>query len=177
LVGRDPYVLVHGPVESPGNQLLVARAAATLGIPIVVAGPVADPAYAELVREFAGEGVRLIAEPSLGQAAALYRSAAIVADVAWMGRGHARIVEAARSGAATVLARTRWADLPIPGQWRVDPADVESVARGIGEAWDAVSQRHPVLGEVAAAAGGAGARALRTIVLGYARIASGDSGG
>jgi len=171
LVGSDAYVLVHAPLESTGNQLVVARAAARVGVAIVLAGPVADPAYVELVREFAADGVRLIAEPTLGQTAALYRSAAIVADVGWMGRGHARIVEAARCGGATVVARSRWAELPIPERWRVDPADVESVARGIGEAWDAVAQRDPALAEIAAAATASGLRAVRSIVAGYAKIA------
>lgn len=174
LVGGEAYVLVHGPLEPAGNQLLVARAASSLGLPIVLAGPVADPAYAELVREFAADGVRVIPEPSLGQAAALYRSAAIVADVAWMGRGHARIVEAARAGSATVLADARWAELPLPAAWRVDPADVNSVARGIGEAWDAVARRDPALGQVQAAAARAAAGAVRTIVSGYAKIAVAD---
>jgi hypothetical protein len=172
LVGSDPYVLVHAPLESAGNQLLVARAAARLGVPIVLAGPVADPAYAELVREFAGDGVRLIAEPTLGQAATLYRSAAVVADVGWMGRGHSRILEAARSGGAPVLATSRWADLAIPDRWRVDAADVESVARGIGEAWDAVAQRDSAVAEAAGAATAEGSRAVHAIVAGYAKIAT-----
>jgi hypothetical protein len=171
LVGSDPFVLVHAPLESAGNQLLVARAATQVGVPIVLAGPVADPAYAELVREFAADDVRLVGEPTLGQAAALYRGAAIVADVGWMGRGHARIIEAGRCGGAIVLAESRWAELPVPDRWRVDPADVESVARGIGEAWDAVGRRDPVLGEVAEAAAASVLRAVRSIVAGYAKIA------
>lgn len=172
LVGRDPFVLVHAPVGSAGNQLLVGRAAASLGVPIVLTGPVAEPAYGELVREFAGAGVRLIPEPRPGQLAALYRSAAIVADVAWLGRGHGRIAEAARSGSATVVASSRWVDLPIPERWSADPADVDSVARAIGEAWDAVARRDPALVALASAAAAAGARALREIVGGYAAIAS-----
>ena len=171
LVGSDPFVLVHAPLESIGNQLLVARAATRVGVPIVLAGPIADPAYAELVREFAADGVRVLGEPTLGQAAALYRSAAIVADVGWMGRGHARILAAGRSGGAVVLAESRWSELPIPDRWRVDAADVESVARGIGEAWDAVSRRDPALAELAATATASGLRAVRSIVAGYAKIA------
>ena len=174
IVGSEPYVLVHSPLEPAGNQLLVARAAVSLGVPIVLAGPVADPPYAELVREFASDLVRVIPEPTLGQAAALYRSAAIVADVSWMGRGHARIIEAARSGSATVLADTRWADLAFPAIWRVDPADVNAVARGIGEAWDAVARRDPALGELRAGAAAATATAVRSIVSGYAKIAVAD---
>jgi hypothetical protein len=173
LVGRDPFVLVHAPLESAGNQLLVGRAAASLGVPIVMAGPVAEPAYVDLVREFAADGVRLIPEPTSGQLAALYRSAAIVADVAWLGRGHARICQAALAGSTPVVADTRWVDLPIPERWRADPADVEAVARAMGEAWDAAARRDEALVAVREAAALGAARSLRAVVSGYAAAAAG----
>jgi hypothetical protein len=107
----------------------------------VFAGVIADPIYAERLREFAPSNAVLIGEPDPGSMAALYRAASVVADAAWLTRGHSRLLSAAGGGAAIVSSRARWLELPDVTAWTVDPADVVSVARGIGEAWDAALQR------------------------------------
>ena len=136
-VGTDPFILVHAPIWPEANQLMLVRAAALVGVPFVLAGAVADPAYAERVREFASDRVVLIEEPSPAVTAALYRSASVIADAAWTARGHARLVTAAAMGAAVVTSAMRWTTLPEGHLWTVDPGDMGSIARGLGEAWDA----------------------------------------
>jgi hypothetical protein len=170
LVGADPFVLVHAPIGPLENQLLMARAVADVGVPLVLAGPVADPAYAERLREFAGD-LRLFGEPTPAQTAALYRSAAVVADAAWTARGHGRVATAAAAGAAIVVSTARWVDLPLPERWLVDPADVASITRGIGAAWDAASQRAVEIETLAASAVEKLGIAAATIVAAYATIA------
>jgi hypothetical protein len=142
-IGTDPFVLVHAPVGPDANQLIVARAAATVGVPFVFAGSVADPIYAERLREFMPGNAVLIDEPDAVTTAALYRAATVVADAAWLPRGHSRLLTAAACGAAIVVSQMRWLDLGDVERWTVDPADAVSVARGIGEAWDAAVRRDP----------------------------------
>jgi hypothetical protein len=171
LTGHEPFMLVHAPIGPMHNQLLLARTAAEVGLPLVLAGPVEDPAYVERVREFAA-GARLIGEPSPGQLGVLYRSAAIVADAAWVARGHSRLASAAAAGAAVVVSANRWLDLPLPDRWRVDPADRLSVSRGIGEALDAATRSSDSIAAVCAAARERLALGGMTTVAGYAKIAS-----
>ncbi len=171
LAGHDPFILVHAPIGPANNQLIVARAAADVGMALVLAGPVEDPLYAERVREFA-VATRFIAHPSPGMLGALYRTAAIVADAAWVTRGHARLASAAGAGAAIVVSSARWLDLPLPDRARVDPADTLSVARGIGEALDAATRSSEALATVTAAARERLALGGIATVAGYAKIAS-----
>jgi hypothetical protein len=169
-IGTDPFALVHAPIWPEANQLLVARAALTAGLPLVLAGAIADPVYAERLREFAPDRVILLPEPDPATVATLYRSASVVADAAWTSRGHARIATAAALGAAVVCSRNRWIDLPEGGYWSVDPADVASIARGIGEAWDAALRNDPRIAATAAAARDGVRSASAAILASYAKI-------
>jgi hypothetical protein len=135
-VGADPFILVHAPIGPEANQLVLARAAADLGVTMVFAGAVADPAYAERLREFVPAAVCLLDEPAPEITAGLYRAAAVIAAASWTARGHGRLLTAAAFGAGVVCGQTTWLDLPEDGHWPVDPADVRSVARGLGLAWD-----------------------------------------
>jgi hypothetical protein len=168
--GTDPFVLVHAPVWPEANQLLLARAAGEVGVPMVIAGPIAEPAYAERLREFAPDLVYLLGEPAAAEVATLYRSAAVIADAAWTARGHARLVTAAALGAAAVVSQTRWVDLPEGGFWTVDPADSRSIARGIGEAWDAAVRGDARIRETAKFARERLRAAAQGIVAAYAKI-------
>jgi hypothetical protein len=103
----------------------------------------------------------------------LYRSAAVVADAAWIGRGHARLATAAAHGAAIVCSRSRWLDLPGSEAWIVDPADVRSIARGIGEAWDRAIRRDETIEKAASFARERLGSAAATVVATYAKIAQG----
>jgi hypothetical protein len=60
----------------------------------------------------------------------------VYADVAWIGYGLRRIAQAAAAGCALAVANLRYAGaLWRPGLWEVDPASVQSIAAGIGDAW------------------------------------------
>jgi hypothetical protein len=168
LAGIDPFVLAHAPIGPMDNQLIVVRAASLTGFPLVLAGPVADPAYAERVHEIAGD-VRFVPDPS-PVVASLYRAATVVVDAAWISRGHGRLATASASGAACVVSSARWADFGTSARWIVDPADVESVARGIGEAWDGSLQRDRIVTDAAAANAERLAVAGIAIVSAYAKM-------
>jgi hypothetical protein len=170
LVGADPFVLAHAPIGPLGNQLLLARCAADAGLPLVLAGPVADASYLERVREFGGASLIVLAgEPDGAVAAALRGAAAVVADAAWIGDGASRLAAAARAGAVLAVADRRRFDLPGVPVRRFDPADAAALTRALGEAWDEAlrsRRRH------AAGVPGRDA-ALRAIVGGYASAANG----
>jgi hypothetical protein len=172
-VGSDPFILVHAPIGPEGNQLVMARAAAAVDVPIVMAGPIEDPLYAERLREFAPQQLLLLDEPSAAVTMGLYRSAAVVADTAWITRGHARLATAAAHGAAIVCSRARWLDLPGNDAWIVDPADVRNVARGIGEAWDRSVRRDETIEKAASFARERLGTAAATVVATYAKISQG----
>ena len=172
-VGSDPFILVHAPIGPEANQLIMARAAAAVDVPIVMAGPIEDPLYAERLREFAPQQLQLLDEPSPAVTLGLYRSAAVVADAAWIARGHARLATAAAHGAAIVCSRARWLDLPGNDAWIVDPADVRSVARGIGEAWDRSVRRDETIEKAASFARERLGTAAATVVATYAKISQG----
>ena len=137
LVGREPYVLVHAPVESTQNQLQAVRAAQIAGLRLVLCGPIADPDYASLVRAFSDDRALLVGECDRRTTEGLYRGAAVFLDAAWVGCGLERTVRAVSRGAALAVSdRLPGADLEL-GEFMqaVDPADVESIARGLGDAW------------------------------------------
>jgi hypothetical protein len=171
LVGPDPFALVHAPIGPLANQLPVARCASHAGIPLVVAGPVADASYLERVREFGGAGLIVLAgEPPPGVAAALRAAAAVVVDAAWAGDGAARLAASALAGARLVVAASRRfaaAGVEVRG---FDPADAQALTRALGEAWDdALRAPHRLAPEALAAL--APSVAVRAIVRGYAAAA------
>lgn len=170
-VGTDAFALVHAPVSPAANQLMIARAASAVGIPVVIAGPVEDVAYAERLREFAPAQMMLIDEPSPGAVAALYRAASVFIDASWTNRGHGRLVTAAALGAAIVRSSSCWVDFPEQGNWVVDMADAVSIERGIGEAWDAAVRRDEAIASVGLLAREASATAVSVILASYAKIA------
>jgi hypothetical protein len=170
LTGADPFILVHAPIWPEANQLMLARVAADVGVPMVFAGAVADPAYAERLREFAPATVCLLDEPSAETVATLYRTASVIADAAWTSRGHGRLASAAAFGAAVVSSQARWLDLPEGDRWIVDPADVRSIARGVGEAWDASVRSDPRIQATARLARRRLETATAAIIATYAKI-------
>jgi hypothetical protein len=169
-VGPDPFILVHAPIGPEGNQLVLARAAGEVGVPLVFAGAVTDPLYAERLREFAPAAVYLLGEPGPGLTAGLYRSAAVVAGAAWTSRGHGRLLSAAALGAALVCSQNLWLGLPDEGRWLVDPADVRSVTRGLGGAWDAAARAETSIRTTAELARKHVQTAAAAIVAAYAKI-------
>lgn len=137
LVGSEPYVLLHAPIESTQNQLQAVRAAQLADLTLVIAGPVADADYAAVVRSFAGDRTLLVGDPDAALLEGLYRGAEVFLDAAWVGLGPARAAIAFSRGAALAISsRSHPADLGL-GEFlcEVDPGDVEGMARGLGDAW------------------------------------------
>jgi hypothetical protein len=137
LVGEEPYVFVHGPIEASQNQLQAARAAQRADLPLVIAGPIVDGEYAALIRAFAGDRTIVVGEPEPALVEGLYRAAEVFLDVAWLGCGLARAIRAVSRGSALALSnRMHASDLGLAEfAQEVDPGDVESIARGLGDAW------------------------------------------
>jgi hypothetical protein len=170
LVGPDPFALLHAPIGPIGNQLLVARSAADAAIPLVLAGPVVDGSYLERVREFGGRELILLPEPTPSLAAGLRAAAAVVIDAAWLGDGASRLAAAALAGAQLALAERRPFVVPGVTPRRFDPADLASLTRALGEAWDEGRRHSPApAGEALAVLEPAGV--VRGIVRGYAEAA------
>ena len=136
LVGREQYVLVHAPIESTQNQLQAVRAAQIADLPLVLAGPIADPDYAAIVRAFADDRTMLLGDCDAATIEGLYRGAAVFLDAAWVGCGLERAVRAVSRGAALAISnRLPGPDLEL-GEFMqaVNPADVDAMARGLGDA-------------------------------------------
>ncbi len=172
LTGADPFALLHAPIGPLGNALLVARCAATAGIPLVVAGPVADASYLELVREFGGPGLIVLrGEPAPGVAAGLRAAAGVVVDACWVGDGGSRLAAAALAGARLAVADRRAFAAPGVEPRRFDPADAVALTRALGEAWDDALRApgRPAPETVSALAP---STVVRAIVRGYAGIAA-----
>ena len=170
LAGGDPFVLLHAPIGPVANTLLVARCAATAGVPLVVAGPVADASYLELVREFGGPSLIVLpGEPAPGIAAGLRAAAGVVVDASWVGDGGSRLAAAALAGTRLALADRRRFDAPGAAPRRFDPADAAALTRALGEAWDEAlrAPARPAHETVAALAPSA---VVRAIVRGYASV-------
>jgi hypothetical protein len=173
LVGGEPFVLLHAPIESTQNQIQAVRAAQLAQLPLVVAGPVTDADYAALVRAFAGDRTIVLGEPDAATLEGLYRGAEVFIDVAWVGCGLTRCARAVSRGAAlAVSARMPAADLGL-GDFAcaVDPGDAESIARGLGDVWYRRHEEPRRFAEARRAfVASAGVREVtQTIVAGYAK--------
>jgi len=153
LAGTGDFIFCHAPVEPRANQFLLVRAAASAGLPLLLAGPVVDDEYYERLRDFAPPHVVFAGELPEDAAAAVYATARVFADVSWSGRGLHRLARAAAGGAALVVARdSRAAQLWKPGLWEVDPANAESIAVALGDAWIYARERRAAIEAAAARA-------------------------
>jgi glycosyltransferase involved in cell wall biosynthesis len=168
--GTAPFVFVHAPIEPRNNQYLIVRAAMHAGLPVLMAGPVADTTYFQAVKRISGERVAFIGDVPPGTASALYRRARVYADLSWMPYGLARVAAAGASGCALVLARGgNAADLFGTSAWTADPCSVDSIALALGDAWmHAAEEREVASGAGRIAAWADPAAALRATVQAYA---------
>lgn len=172
IAGTDRFILIHAPIGPVANQLLAVRAAETARIPLVIAGPVADPAYAALLGEFATPRVRFVPNPSPGMVSALYRAAAAFADVGWIASSAGRVATAAACEAAIVASeRFGWERFGANSRLATDPADVLSVGRAFAAALDASASGAAELAAHAAEMREMLQTSARSIIRGYALIA------
>lgn len=134
LAGTGDFVFSHAPLEPRCNQLALARAAAASGVRILFAGADGDSGYARAVRSFAAETAIFCGEVSPQEAAALYRSARVFADVAWFRTGASRIASAAAGGCSLVLSPGGFEE-GFETAWRADPADEGAIGLALRDAW------------------------------------------
>ncbi len=127
VLGTGDFILCHAPIEPRCNQFTLVLAAQSLGLPLVLAGPVADLEYVGFLRAYAGDSVLFQAEPDPSERAAMYRSARVFADVAWTRMGTGRIRAAQDAGCSLAVAGGG-----------ADPASVASIAAALSAAWDGV---------------------------------------
>lgn len=148
LVGSEPFVLIHAPVEPRCNQLALVSAAAALGLPVVLVGVVRAAAYYSETIQALGPGGCWLPEEQLapGELAALYASARVFADASWSSAGLYRLARAAGYGCGLVVpasgyARAVWPQLVH----EVDPASNASILQGLRHAWDDAARSGPLL--------------------------------
>lgn len=124
--GAHDFVLAVGAIQTRKNQLAALDAAATVGLPLVVAGPVKDEAVAAELR---GRGARLEGYVTTERLAELYRGAAcLVQPSRYEGFG-LPVVEAMASG-TPVVAVPDPALVEVAGDAAVLVAD-DDLAAGI----------------------------------------------
>lgn len=134
IVPAEPFVFVHAPVEWRTSLALLVRAAANLGMPVVIAGPTVEADALRSAQVYAPERVIHFPDPTEGEIAALYRSASVFADVSWASRGHYRIARAVASGCALLVSHQGFAGEVWPKATTADPGSVPSLAAALERA-------------------------------------------
>ena len=171
--GTADFIFCHAPILNRTNVMALARAARQARLPLVVAGPVADPHHLERAREYGDERLILLPDPSPGALAALYRRARVYADLAWYSYGTSRRTRAALSGAAVVVSGLGYASEHLgAAAWIADPASERAIAGKLREAWTSAERGAP--GEAGAqtlAAWADPAANFRAVVRAYAEAA------
>jgi hypothetical protein len=136
LTGDEPFALLLAPLEPRCNALAALRAAEAAGIPLVVAGPVADAAYCALLHEYAGSRSAIVEEPKSGEEAGLLARARLYLDCSWIPRSLSRLTRVALRGAALVAGRSGWApELFGSAVHAADSASVPAIAEALSAAW------------------------------------------
>jgi hypothetical protein len=143
LVGTAPFALVHAPVEWRANLPRIVRAANALGITLIIAGPVVDPACLRAAVHLAPERVLHFPKPQAAELEALYRAARVFIDVAWAPRGLMRLSRAAAAGCRLLLSRSSFAPEIWPRAACAEPSSLDSIADGLERAWNGVETPKP----------------------------------
>lgn len=173
--GYRDFALVSGAIAPEGNTYLIARAAARLGIPLVVCGDVTDAAYYPEVRAVLDRTGIWLPAKELPEAAvrSLAARARVVLDVSWSGYGLHRLATAACTGAAIVGSAAGYAgDVWGDGVHLADPASEESIAMALSAAWLAGEEHRRALVAKTVPLSDP-LTALLTIVQGYQQAAKG----
>lgn len=137
LTGYRRFILAHAPVQWRTNFPVLARAAVSRGMPIVMAGPAVDIAALRWALQAAPDSVVHVPAPEEAELEALYRSAHVYADVSWAPAGLARIARAASSGCRLAVSRASHAREAFPTASAADPGSVSSIGQALDDAWNA----------------------------------------
>jgi len=139
LTGLDEFVLCVARIEPRKNQLMLLQALRDTGLPVVLLGHSAHPAYRALVDRHAIPGLRIV--DRLPAHSALLASAFAAARVAvlpsWAEGAPLAALEAAASGASLVLSDESGEAEYFGDLARYcDPADPASIRHAVLEAWE-----------------------------------------
>ena len=161
LSGLDDFVFVHAAMEPRGNQLAIVAAAAELGYPLVLTGPVLDTAYyGECCAAFGDLGIWIGSEQLTPSSSAPGAAGSLPMPPGPPAASTA-CSRAGAAGASLVAPAPGYARGVWPGLVRlVDPASMRSVRGGFQEAWE----RAPELGPATAARTIAAADPFRSLV-------------
>ena len=144
IAGCDDFVLLHAPIEPRSNVFLAMLASARQGLPLVIAGPVANVEYyLHLVRNQSDTTI-VVPERQLSHEdiAGLYANARVFVDASWTGAGLSRVARAASFGASLVVTQGSLGAAVWPEVSHLaDPCDVESLASAMRGAWDVAPSR------------------------------------
>ena len=145
------------------------------GLPLVIAGPVAEADYLALMRERIDERIVLLSNATPGELASLYRRARVYADVAWVDPGSARAARAALCGASLVLSRPYPAVEQWGCAWAADRVVLASVVAALTGAWEAFGSPETALTARKVAAACEPAMVLSGVAAAYAHAGASRS--
>ncbi len=139
IVGTQPYILIHAPLDAERNQHFAIHAANRTRLPLVLLGPVQNVEYYGYLTETAGPAVTLVRDGDLHapEIEGIYARARVVADVGAAARGLSRLARGMGYGAAAVAPKPGYASAVWPELvTSVDPMDVSSIEAGFRAAWE-----------------------------------------
>ncbi len=136
--GLDDYVLCVGRLEHRKNQLMLAAALASTGLPLVLIGHEADEEYGQLIRRFGGPNLHIIGriDPKSPLLASAVLGARVFALPSWAEGAPLAALEAGAAGARMVLS-DRSGEREYFGDHAqyCDPGSMASIREKIVAAW------------------------------------------
>ena len=137
--GLGDYVLCVGRIEHRKNQLMLAAALASTGLPLVLIGHEAEEEYAELIRHFGGPNLHVIGriDPTSSLLPSAIAGARVFALPSWAEGAPLAALEAAAAGVPMVLS-DRSAEIEYFGHHAAycNPASMASIRNEIVRAWE-----------------------------------------
>jgi hypothetical protein len=135
VIPNVPFVLVHAPLLARNHVLSLAAHRGGLDLPLVIAGPVSDVLYAARLQRRAPAGLVVIADPSPGTVAALYRRAAVIVEPSLRPAGAARVARGVLCGALPMVPdRSPLDPLIAPPGPSYDALQIENTPRALAQA-------------------------------------------
>lgn len=144
------YVLCVARVEPRKNQAMLAHALRGSGLPVVLAGHVANPSYAETIKALADDNLHMVGRVALqsDMLASALAGARVVVLPSWCEGASLAALEAGAAGASMVLSN-RSSESEYFGAFAryCDPGDAISIRTQVQDAYDSpldVAQREAI---------------------------------